>query len=180
MASLSPTLPQDFQTPAARLAETEAIPQEAPLLSLLTTTGAAVTSNDGGTKGAIDRLTREIVASLRERRTCVMWLFDASLSLKDRRDEIADQFENVYREIGALELGAEGALTTAVASYGDKFDPITPVPVDDTETIRQAIREISPDVKGNERVFSAVQEAIKRWNKYRLEPRQRTDGHRDR
>ncbi|MCA9095819.1 MAG: hypothetical protein KDA68_20210, partial [Planctomycetaceae bacterium] len=51
-ANIASTLPQEFQTPAARLAETEAIPQEAPLLSLLTTTGAAVTTNEGGTKGA--------------------------------------------------------------------------------------------------------------------------------
>jgi hypothetical protein len=170
-ANIASTLPQEFQTPAARLAETEAIPQEAPLLSLLTTTGAAVTTNEGGTKGAIDRLTREIAASLRESRTCVMWLFDASRSLEGRREQIAHQFENVYQELGALDLGAEGALTTAVASYGDKFDAITPIPVDDVETIRDAIRNIEPDESGNERVFYAVQEAVRRWNKHRLEPR---------
>lgn len=171
--AVTSSLPDQFQqSPTARLAETEAIPQEAPLLSLLTTTGSAVTSNEGGTKGAIDRLTREIAASLRERRTCVMWLFDASLSLKDRRREIADQFENVYRELGALELGAEGSLTTAVASFGNHFTPLTPAPVDDIESIRQAVRnEIEPDESGNERVFYAVQEAVKRWNKHRLEPR---------
>lgn len=162
---------EQIQTPAARLAEMEAIPQEAPLLSLLTTTGSAVTTNQGGTKGAIDRLTREIAASLRENRTCVMWLFDASLSLKDRREAIADQFENVYKELGALELGAEGALTTAVASYGNGIDFLTPKPIEEIETIREAVRSIPPDESGNEYVFQAVQEAIKRWNKYRLEPR---------
>lgn len=170
-SNVAPDLPNEFQTPTARLAETEAIPQEAPLLSLLTTTGAAVTTNQGGTKGAIDRLTREIAASLRERRTCVMWLFDSSLSLQDRRNQIASQFENVYQELGALELGAEGALTTAVASYGDKFDAITPQPIDDIESIRDAIRNIPLDESGHERVFQGVQEAIRRWNKYRLEPR---------
>lgn len=162
---------EEFESPKARLAEIEAIPQEAPLLSLLTTTGSAVTTNEGGTKGAIDRLTREIAASLRERRTCVMWLFDASLSLQERRNEIADQFENVYRELGALELGAEGSLTTAVAGYGEHFTPLTPVPLDNVETLKSSIRNISVDESGNERVFNAVQEAVRLWNRYRMEPR---------
>lgn len=97
----SVSLPLEMQStssaPEIRLQQAMVVPQEAPLVALLTTTGSAVTENRGGTVGAIDRITREIAASLKENRTQVMWLFDASLSLKRRREEIADHFERVYQ-----------------------------------------------------------------------------------
>src|SRR5438067_2060642 len=44
-----------------------------------------------GVGGAIDRLTWEIAQALHEHKTTVVWLFDQSLSLKERRDMIAER-----------------------------------------------------------------------------------------
>ena len=62
-----------------------------------------VAGEGGGVGAAIDRLTWEIKSALRERKTTVVWLFDQSLSLKDRRDAIAERFEMVYRQLESLD-----------------------------------------------------------------------------
>ena len=53
-----------------------------------------------GAKGAVDRLTFEILQSLEERPTLVVWLFDQSGSLHRQRQEIRDRFERIYTELG--------------------------------------------------------------------------------
>ncbi|MEX2285453.1 MAG: vWA domain-containing protein [Planctomycetaceae bacterium] len=140
-------------------------PAESDVLAAVETTGA--TEHPGGVPGAIDRLTYEIAASLRERETLVIWLFDASLSLNARRSEIADRFENIYRQLGLLKVGGNGALKTAVVSFGQHTSILTKEPIDDVGEIVGAVREIEPDVSGKEYVFDAVQEAASRWKLYR-------------
>ena len=83
-------------------------PAEALLTETINSIGA--TQHTGGTEGAIDRLAFEIAASLRERKTLAIWLFDASLSLKKRREMIADRFANVYKQLDQLNVGADRAL----------------------------------------------------------------------
>src|SRR4029079_6803192 len=102
----------------------------------------------GGVEGAIDRLGWEIAQSLRQSRTTVIWLFDQSLSLKERRDTIADRFENVYRQLESLDQGSEGALQTAVATYGEKFTLLTDKPVDNVKTVIPKVRAIPDDPSG--------------------------------
>ena len=46
-----------------------------------------------GTAGAIDRITQEILLSLEERKTLVIWMFDQSASLLRQREEILDRFD---------------------------------------------------------------------------------------
>ncbi|MBT4866424.1 MAG: hypothetical protein HON53_15075, partial [Planctomycetaceae bacterium] len=77
-------------------------PAEALLAEAFDSTGT--TEHTGGTEGAIDRLAFEIAASLREKKTLAIWLFDASLSLKKRRDMIADRFANVYKQVDHLNV----------------------------------------------------------------------------
>ncbi len=54
-----------------------------------------------GTEGAVDRITYEILKSIEERPTLVVWLFDASGSLTRRRQEIRDRFDKIYEELGS-------------------------------------------------------------------------------
>ena len=144
-------------------------PEEALLSEAFASTGT--TEHTGGTEGAIDRLAFEIAASLREKKTLAIWLFDASLSLKKRRDMIADRFANVYKQLDHLNVGADRALKTAVASYGNRTQIITPEPVDDASTVVEAIRNIAPDVSGKEHVFSAVKTVANKWLSYRTKMR---------
>ena len=53
--------------------------------------------------GAIDRLTKQILTSMEERDTVVVWLFDQSASLMKQREEILVRFDRIYKELGLLE-----------------------------------------------------------------------------
>jgi hypothetical protein len=144
------------------------------LSDLIETTGS--TEHAGGVKGAIDRLTVEIEASLRQENTLVVWLFDATPSMKSRRDVIADRFDNVYRQLGLLGVGGNGALKTSVATFGKSVQFLTKRPVDDVAAIKKAIRKIEDDgdEKGAvENVFTAALAAGERFRSFRIGTKER-------
>lgn len=131
-------------------------PPEAELIQNVSKTGSAATESTGGTEGAIDRLTFELLNSLRERKTLVVWMFDASLSLKERRALIADRFENVYKQLEALDGSASKHLKTAVATFGQSTNILTPEPVDGIDQISRLVRNIKNDESGRENTFASV------------------------
>jgi hypothetical protein len=118
----------------------------------------------GGVEGAMDRITAEIAASLRERQTFVIWLFDSSGSLKDRREAIAERFGNVYKQLETH--GKTEGLYTAVASFAEKPALLTKEPVQDVKTLVEAIRNV-PEQVGTENVFGAVHQVVDKWKQYR-------------
>ncbi len=140
-------------------------------LQNVSTTGNGTENVQGGTEGAIDRLTLEIAQSLRTKKTLVVWMFDASLSLRDRRNMIADRFENVYRQLDSLEVGKDKALKTAVVTWGEKFQFMTDKPVDDVRPLLGKIRSIPADTSGKEHIFAAVQATLKQFPKQKNEGR---------
>jgi von Willebrand factor type A domain len=121
------------------------------------------TVDAGGTDGAVDILVREIERSLAERKTFVVWLFDASLSLNARRKQIADRFQNVYRQLNARNEGIDTRLTTAVVSFGEKFEFLTDKPVTDVGRIVTAVRNIKPDTSGREYTFTTVNAVLRKY-----------------
>ncbi len=131
--------------------------------------GSDVTGGAGGVAGAIDRITYEIARSLDERKTLVIWLFDATGSLKPQMEEIAQRVDRVYEELGVLKNNKDkrGALLTAVVAFGEKYVPMTAEPTDDLETVKKAMRSIKDDDSGTENTFSAISSAIQQWGKYR-------------
>ncbi len=157
-----------FNTNASVLAP----PEDSDLLVSVKTTGT--TEQPGGVEGAVDRLAFEIASSLREQKTLVVWLFDASLSLKERREAIANRFENIYRQLKRMNVDAENNLKTAVVSFGETTKYITPQPISDVSEIVDAVRNIEPDTSGNEFVFGAVDEVSKRWPRLRNREKYRT------
>jgi hypothetical protein len=98
-------------------------------------------------------------------------LFDQSLSLKERRDAIADRFENVYRQLESLDEGSKGALQTVVATYGEGFKLLTDKPVDDVKTLIPKVRAIPDDPSGKENVFSAVKQLVGKFRGERAKKR---------
>jgi hypothetical protein len=117
-----------------------------------------------GTDGAIDRITQEILLSLEERKTLVIWMFDQSASLLRQREEILSRFDNVYDELGRLQAdGAEAfekhddiPLLSQVVSFGARSTMRLKKPTGDVELIKQAVRDIEVDESGIENVFDAV------------------------
>ncbi len=136
-----------------------------------TLTGGGTEYVEGGVESAIDRLTWEITQSLHQNKTTVIWLFDQSLSLKERRDTIADRFENVYRQLESLEEGGKGALQTVAATYGSGFKLLTEKPVEDVKTLIPKVRGIEDDPSGKENVFAAVNQLAQKFKGERAKKR---------
>ncbi len=128
--------------------------------------GASVNDKiSGGATGVMDRLTFEIRQSVKERQTLVIWVFDASTSMKERRDELVKRFETVYKQLDQ-EKATDG-LYTAVLSYGAKVDILTPEPVRDVKPLIDLVQKIPNDESGKEVVFEAVGTAVEKWRTFR-------------
>ena len=165
---------EEFKTPDAPVTDDVERPAEAELTGTVEISGGAVENlaqNGGGVEGAMDRLAWEIMQSLRQRETTVIWLFDQSLSLKERRDTIADRFEVVYRQLESLDQGAKGALTTVAATFGEKFALLNEKPVEDVQTLIPKVRAIPNDPSGKENVFAAVGQLATRFRAERSKKR---------
>ncbi len=121
----------------------------------------------GGVSGAIDRITYEIARSLDDRKTLVIWLLDATASLKTQREELASRIDRVYEELGVLKKDQQRALLTAIVEFGQKDRPLTAEPTADVEEIKKAIRAVKEDESGTENVFTAIMNSLGRWGKYR-------------
>jgi hypothetical protein len=134
-----------------------------------------------GAAGAVDRITNEILLSLDERPTLVVWLFDQSLSLKAQREAIAQRFDRVYDELGVIEASGNPAfrrrddkpLLTAVASFGQQIQLLTKTPTDDLVAIKEAVRGVTDDPSGHENVFQSVHFLADKYRHYRLQTARR-------
>jgi hypothetical protein len=134
-----------------------------------------------GAAGAIDRITNEILLSLDERPTLVVWLFDASGSLKAQRESIAQRFDRVYDELGVIEASGNPAfarhddkpLLTAVASFGQSVNLLTRKATDEVVAIKEAVRGIGDDLSGRENVFQSVGFVADKYRHYRLQTSRR-------
>lgn len=128
-----------------------------------------------GAEGAIDRLTHEILASLEQRPTMVVWMFDQSGSLREERGQIIKRFRRIYEELGVIEAAENPAfrqhkdkpLLTAVVGFGAEPKMLTKEPTDRIEDVEEAIRGIKDDQTGRENVFHAVSMAAEKFRTYR-------------
>jgi hypothetical protein len=126
-------------------------------------------------ESALDRVTWEIANHLQERKVLVVWLLDASGSLKSQRATIAGRLHRIYTELGALEekgqiiARSDQALLSAVVMYGEKTLFVTSEPTDKFDIIQDAVKNAPTDASGVENVFGAVEQSIHRWSKYRTQ-----------
>jgi hypothetical protein len=129
-----------------------------------------------GATGAVDRLTFEIVKSLEQRPTLIVWVFDQSGSLVRQRAEIRDRFDRIYDELGIVadsgddafrQRGDEPALLTSIMGFGQSVNLLTPKPLADLSEIKTVVDQIENDPTGVENVFSAVYKAADQYKSYR-------------
>ena len=131
-----------------------------------------------GAAGAVDRITHEILLSLDERPTLVVWLFDQSGSLKPQRESVAKRFDRVYKELGVIEASGNKAfkekgeepLLTSIAEFGNKVKLLTPKPISDLSAIQAAVRSIEDDPQDNgvENTFESVGYVAEKFRHFRL------------
>ncbi len=130
-----------------------------------------------GTDGAVDRITYEILKSMEDRPTLVVWFFDQSGSLQRRRQEIRDRFDRIYEELGIIRAahGEDDAnkpsgqepLLTSVFAFGEQVNLLTKKPTADLDEIRAAIDSIQLDNSGVEKIFHALFLAVDKYKTYR-------------
>lgn len=129
-----------------------------------------------GAAGAVDRITHEILLSLDQRPTLVLWLFDKSGSLKAQREAIAKRFDRVYEELGIIQSSGNAAfkqhrdepLLTAIASFGAEVSLLTPKPTDNLEEMKAAVRAVEDDPSGTENVFQSISFLADKFRHFRL------------
>ncbi|QDV81920.1 vWA domain-containing protein [Planctomycetes bacterium TBK1r] len=151
----------------------------------LTDRKGTVGEGASGAAGAVDRLTFEILQSMEERPTLVVWLFDQSGSLHRQRREIRDRFDRIYDELGIIadakakdekELAAQrrrgmnhdAQLLNSVIGFGEKITLYTETPTEDVDEIKQIVDNIETDASGMERVFTAVKSAAEQYKSLRV------------
>ncbi|MCH2211824.1 MAG: VWA domain-containing protein [Fuerstiella sp.] len=156
-------------SPALPMVATLPVPSEAELLEPVDLMGT--TEHPGGTEGAIDRITWEIAASLRERKTIAVWLFDESLSLSKRRSVIADRFEAIYEQLGQLNVNVDENLTSGIVGFGADVHMLQGTPIRAGNELIETIRSIKSDQTGQEFVFTAVDRALRTFLKHKKEQR---------
>ncbi len=135
-----------------------------------------------GAAGAVDRITFEILQSMEERPTLVVWLFDQSGSLHRQRKEIRDRFDRIYEELGIVQSQqreenerdengkrdvANIPLLTSVIGFGDDVTLFTKQPTDDLAEIKSVVDNIKIDSSGVEKSFSAINAAIDQYKSLR-------------
>lgn len=142
----------------------------------LSVRGAAGVGTTGAT-GAIDRITQDILLSLEERKTLVIWLFDQSGSLTRQRAEIHERFDRIYHELGVIEAAGNPAfrlhdkkpLLTSVIAFGQQVNFLIDKPTDNLAEIKEAVAGMKQDDSGTERVFTAIHSAVQKYRSYRRE-----------
>jgi hypothetical protein len=130
-----------------------------------------------GAAGAIDRLTFEILQSLEERPTLVVWLFDQSGSLIHQKTDIRNRFDKIYEELGVVAKAREkkmspeerraAPLLTSIIGFGKDVKLFTEDPIDDLDEIKAVLDSFPIDTSGIERPFTAVELAADRYKTMR-------------
>ncbi len=131
------------------------------------TAGVGVT----GAEGAIDRISQEVLLSLEERDTLLVWFFDRTASVIAQWDSIEARFQRVYEELGVTGKSGDDHLLSAVVSYGAEVDFPIPKPTADVEALKEAIASIEQDASGQENVFTALEMGVQRFRRYTTSPR---------
>jgi hypothetical protein len=130
-----------------------------------------------GTDGAVDRITYELLQAIEQRPTLVVWLFDSSVSMARRREEIRDRFERIYKELGIVQeerkkrssgIDYNQRLLTSIVSFGKDIQFLTKLPTAELSEIREAIDKIEVDESGVEMVFHAVKTVADKFKQMRV------------
>jgi hypothetical protein len=117
-------------------------------------------------EGAVDRITHEIARNVeRHGDVDVYWLMDASLSLVEEREQVAQNLERVFDELGQLEeLGTikKDAVESTVIRFGQGADALVE-PTSDGAAVIAGIRNVKSDESGVENTFTTIFTTVERY-----------------
>ena len=134
------------------------------------TTGEALIQLDT----ALDRVTWEIARNLQERKVLVVWMIDASGSVVPQRQALVKRLKRIYGELDALDSAGqlprlEQPLLSGVVLFGASTTFVTKEPTDKFDEIVNGIQSAPTDPSGLENVFTAVNQVMDNWHKYRTD-----------
>ncbi|MGD9645487.1 MAG: vWA domain-containing protein [Pirellulales bacterium] len=155
---------EDLVAPSVALADEQRIEAFESDPVLVRTGGAG--EEIATVEGAVDRITQEIMSNLEQGDLLVCWLMDASISLVDDRQVIAERLSRVFGEIDTLGTLRPEALLNAVVSFGAQTRFLVP-PTHESQRVVEAIREVPVDDSGVENVFSCVIDSLEKYRALR-------------
>lgn len=128
------------------------------------TTGEGIIQLDA----ALDRVTWEIAANLKERKVLVVWLLDSSGSLIEQRKVVAKRMRRIYSELHALESAGQipnqdKPILSAVVTFGQGMEFLTPTPTANVDELVALFEKAPQDQSGVENVFGAVRRIVEKW-----------------
>ena len=124
-----------------------------------------------GYGAAMHRLSQEIIRMMRQQPVIAVWVFDASFSLKDDRDEIRKNFHKIYDELNIASEQASSRrvrfkpLETMIIGFGKETKKLLPKPTDDLEAIRAAIDNVDIDESGIENTYATISRVMDEYGK---------------
>ncbi|MEM9587810.1 MAG: vWA domain-containing protein [Planctomycetota bacterium] len=118
----------------------------------------------GSIEEAVDSVTAELEGRLRRDDLLVVWLLDASHSLVDDRQRVADRLTPFYKRIASQRSSASHQLRSAVVSFGSSMRERVP-PTEFGDRIVSAVKRLPIDRSGNEKVFDAVARCVMQYRK---------------
>lgn len=110
---------------------------------------------------SLDRLAFEVTKSLADRPALVIWLFDESGSVSLRRESIIRKLEQLWPAIKRPH-----PLYSSIVGLGKDIHFLTPQPVEDFPSLKQAADQLKKDDSGVESTFGAVIASLNRWKDF--------------
>jgi hypothetical protein len=124
-----------------------------------------------GYGAALGQITQELIRLMREDKVLVCWMFDASESMEDDRQEIRDNFHKVYEELGFVTKSddklkaVDEPILTSVFSFNTNAVEYTKNPTSDVAAIRAAIDKITKDESGDENFCTAIEQVLVKYQR---------------
>ena len=122
--------------------------------------GGVVAADDVGQ--AVDGVLQGIRGELAKNDLLVCWLIDASISLADDRQVIAERIEPFYREIEAQDKKKSHKLASSVVAFSDTTWEVIK-PTDFSSQIVQAVRNLPLATSGVENVMGAIDSCLEQY-----------------
>lgn len=118
----------------------------------------------GSGEQALNGVLGEVGARAGKQDLLVVWLIDASLSLRNDRQMIATRLADFFRQQDALPDGKKHLLMNAAVAFGANTVELEP-PTRFSKKIVDAIARVPNDLTGVENPFAAVRWAVERYGK---------------
>ena len=162
-----PPPPTDLATRPSWLSETYANEDDRRIDNLRTM------GEDKSTRAGMNRLAMEIGESVKLRKTLVVWLVDRSASVRPQLQEAQRHMDAVYGQLSAKSSGesppADAPLRMAVGTFGSEVQFTLEEPTSSADEIRKAIESVEEDPSGKELTFTAIIDAIKKYQAFRAQ-----------